>query len=48
MLTYCAEDDDNDGWDDEEPADAPKILGVYRVKKDYIPETNSELTLVSS
>mmetsp|Transcript_15105 Transcript_15105/g.47190 ORF Transcript_15105/g.47190 Transcript_15105/m.47190 type:complete len:91 (-) Transcript_15105:233-505(-) len=35
----------DDGWSDEESIPVPKVLGVYRVNKDYIPPSRDELTL---
>mmetsp|Transcript_27219 Transcript_27219/g.66057 ORF Transcript_27219/g.66057 Transcript_27219/m.66057 type:complete len:95 (+) Transcript_27219:68-352(+) len=38
---------DDDGWSDDEPAaPARQVLGVYRVKKDFIPTSNDVLTLI--
>jgi hypothetical protein len=35
-----------DDWGDEEALPAPKYLCTALVIKDYIPETNAELTLI--
>lgn len=36
---------DDDGWDDDAPK-APEYISVARVIRDYIPASNTELTLI--